>query len=379
MDQRRSQGIWLALALTTTLNVACGGGGHAGGGGSAGATGTAGAATGGGGSAQAGGGADAGVSDAATTPSCAAHGPGLDDCGPTHESCCGSPLVTGGSFPRTYDVTADGGADAANPATVSDFRLDKYDVTVARFRAFVRATVSADGGVGWRPAAGAGKHAHIGGGVGLLDVGAPADAGVAHEPGWSAADDGQIAPTDANLTSCGVTSTWTSTPGAHEDLPINCVNWWEAYAFCIWDGGFLPSEDEWQYAAAGGPRALEYPWGSTDPGTANHYAIYDCDYPDGSGVCAGAGNIAPVGSAPAGAGPWGQLDLVGDEWQWTMDYFANYVSPCVDCAAITGGHSRVLRGGSFLDAVSNLKTTYRNGNDPTLRNDFEGVRCARSP
>ncbi|HTA20320.1 MAG TPA: hypothetical protein VK989_13570, partial [Polyangia bacterium] len=140
MDKRRSQGIFLAFALTTTLNVACGGsgdGGHAGSGGTAGA----------GGSGQAG--ADGGV---ATAPqSCAAHGPGLDDCGPTHESCCGSPLVTGGSLPRTYDVTADGGADAANPATVSDFRLDKYDVTVARFRAFVRATVSADGGVGWRP------------------------------------------------------------------------------------------------------------------------------------------------------------------------------------------------------------------------------------
>ncbi len=368
MDKRRSPGILVALALTTTLSVACGGsgdGGHAGSGGTGG----------GGGSGQAG--ADGGV---ATAPqSCAAHGPGLDDCGPTHESCCGSPLVTGGAFPRTYEASGDGGVDAANSASVSDFRLDKYDVTVARFRAFVSSAVSTDGGVGWRPAAGAGKHAHLGGGVGLHDVGAPADAGVVREPGWSVADDSQVAPTDANLTSCGVTSTWTSTPGAHEDLPINCVNWWEAYAFCIWDGGFLPTEDEWQYAAAGGARALEYPWGSADPGTANHYAIYDCDYPDGSAVCAGAGNVAPVGSAPAGAGPWGQLDLVGDEWQWTMDYFANYVSPCVDCAAITGGHSRVLRGGSFLDAVSNLKTTYRNGNDPTLRNDFEGFRCARSP
>jgi sulfatase modifying factor 1 len=369
MDQRHSKGILLALALTATFDVACGGGGGGG------QTGTAGATGGAGGAEQAG--SDGGV---ATAPqSCAAHGPGLDDCGATHESCCLSPLVVGGGFHRTYEASGDGGADAANPATVSDFRLDKYDVTVARFRAFVSSAVSADGGVGWRPAAGAGKHAHLGGGEGLLDVGAPADAGVVHEPGWSAADDGQVAPTDANLTSCGVTSTWTSTPGAHEDLPINCITWWEAYAFCIWDGGFLPSEDEWQYAAAGGLRALEYPWGSADPGTANHYAIYDCDYPDGSGVCAGTGNIAPVGSAPAGAGPSGQLDLVGDEWQWTMDYIASYVSPCVDCAAITGGHSRVLRGGSFLDAASNLKTTYRNGNDPTLRNDSDGFRCARVP
>jgi formylglycine-generating enzyme required for sulfatase activity len=47
----------------------------------------------------------------------------------------------------------------------------------------------------------------------------------------------------------------------------------EAYAFCIWDGGFLPSEAEWECAAAGGPDQREYPWGSTDPGTAN---LYDC-------------------------------------------------------------------------------------------------------
>jgi formylglycine-generating enzyme required for sulfatase activity len=37
----------------------------------------------------------------------------------------------------------------------------------------------------------------------------------------------------------------TSSAGSKENLPINCVNWWESYAFCIWDGGFLPSEAEW--------------------------------------------------------------------------------------------------------------------------------------
>ncbi|HSZ82120.1 MAG TPA: hypothetical protein VLA14_07560, partial [Polyangia bacterium] len=136
----------MALALTATFDVACGGGGGGGQAGTAGATGGAGGAE------QAG--SDGGV---ATAPqSCAAHGPGLDDCGATHESCCLSPLVMGGSFHRTYEASSDGGADAANPATVSDVRLDKYDVTVARFRAFVSSAVSTDGGVGWRPAAGAG-------------------------------------------------------------------------------------------------------------------------------------------------------------------------------------------------------------------------------
>jgi sulfatase modifying factor 1 len=415
MNESLAKAVRRALVLAVVLQAACGGshagsgtGGHGGGGasgtsggGGAGTSGGGGAGTSGGGASGTGSpdassdgkgggsGADGATSDAGASevPSCAPGGPGLGNCGASHESCCTSLLVAGGAYARTYDVSADGGADASaeagteagtDPATVAGFRLDKYDVTVGRFRQFVSAVSPGDGGVGWRPAAGAGKHAHLNGGLGLLDVGAPADAGVTHEPGWVSADDGNIAPTNANLSSCGANSTWTAAAGAQENLPINCVTWWEAYAFCIWDGGFLPSEAEWEYAA-GGSRELPYPWGATDPGTMNRYAIYDCDYPDGTGICASASNIAPVGTATAGAGAFGQLDLVGNMWQWNLDWYAPYVSPCTDCVRATKGSSRVLRGGGFGDAASNLRPTYRNANDPTIRNDFDGIRCARGP
>ena len=363
------------------------GGGNAGTGGSAGVGGGAGKDASSDGQGEAG--RDAGVppDDAALAPSCAPGGPGMTNCGSPGGSCCVSALVTGGSYQRTYDpsdagtAATDGGdAGGADPATVSNFRLDELDVTVGRFRQFVKVVApTADGGAAWLPTAGSGKHAHLNGGLGLADIGSAADAGAANEPGWVASDDSKVSPTDVNLVSCGAASTWTPAAGANENLPINCVTWAEAYAFCIWDGGFLPSEAEWEYAAADGNARRAYPWGATDPGTMNRYAIYNCNYPDGSGVCGNSGNIAPVGTPTLGAGAWGQLDLAGNVWQWSLDWYANYVSPCADCVHATGGSSRVLRGGSFREDISSLQPPFRNANDPGLRNDFVGIRCARKP
>jgi len=338
----------------------------------------------------------------ANPPSCAPGGAGMTDCGPGGsgtESCCTSLEVTGGTFYRTYANDGVGvPTSEADPAAVSSFRLDKYLVTVGRFRQFVDAALPADGGAGWLPAPGSGKHTHLNGGNGLVDVGAPAAAGTAYEPGWVASDDTNIAPTSAHLSSCSPYSTWTSSAGGQENLPINCVTWQEAYAFCIWDGGFLPSTAEWEYAAAGGSQQREYPWGSTAGGP--QYAISGagdpCDgetgcsnYPGGS--CPGSSggtfmNIAPVGYAQLGAGLWGQLDLAGDAWEWNLDWYNNYVTPSSDGAILTiaksGNRSRVLRGGAFTDALQFLVPPAIFFTPPTARayctGDI-GFRCARTP
>lgn len=341
--------------------------------------------------------AEAGVQGPA--PHCAPGGPGLTDCGLNKESCCTNYEVTGGPFYRTYDVdyvvaddfwvAPDGGATGlGDPATVSTFRLDKYDVTVGRFRQFVNAW---NGGAGFTPGAGSGKHTHLNGGAGLVNVGGPADAGTVYETGWNASDDSGIAPTDANLR-CDPYATWTVEAGSHENLPINCVSWLEAYGFCIWDGGFLPSDAEWGYAAAGGIQERTYPWGSADPGTENQYAIYGCYYPSGPPgfMCGGVSNIAPVGTAPRGAGLFLQLDLAGELRQWTLDWFSNYTPSnadggivlCADCANLTGTVGRVIRSGDFGEGSSTLLAPYRDffydapdgDRDPGV-----GFRCARSP
>jgi formylglycine-generating enzyme required for sulfatase activity len=180
-------------------------------------------------------------------------------------------------------------------------------------------------------------------------------------------------------------ATWTAAAGSNENLPVNCVNWWEAYAFCIWNGGFLPSEAEREYAAAGGDQQREYPWGSTAPGTKSKYAIYggddDCYYPSGvAGVaCTGTVNIAPVGIATLGAGRWGQLDMAGEINEWSLDWSAPYVDPCTDCAYLSSGSSRVIRGGFFGVTSAGLSAAYRYDDPPSVRSGDYGFRCARTP
>src|SRR5690606_18419557 len=101
------------------------------------------------------------------------------DCGiGEDEACCASPLVPGGPVD-----------DSAGAAVVSSFRLDRFEVTVGRFRAF-RAAWDA----GWRPEGGSGKHVHLNGGKGLRTGGPPI-----YESGWHPSYLNWTAPTDANL------------------------------------------------------------------------------------------------------------------------------------------------------------------------------------
>jgi sulfatase modifying factor 1 len=328
-------------------------------------------------------GSSGGGGSGAQPPSCRPGGAGMTNCGASSESCCTSPVVSGGTYYRTYTNFGAGPAGEADAATVSPFRLDKYEVTVGRFRQFVSAW---NGGAGYMPPGGSGKHTHLNGGSGLSATGG------GYEHGWVASDDSSIAPTTANLGACGGNgaSTWTSA-GSQENLPINCVNWYEAYAFCIWDGGFLPSEAEWEYAAVGGSQQRQYPWGSTDPGADNQYAIYDCDYPTGrsSQGCSDVTHIAPVGTATLGAGRWGQLDLSGSMLGWILDWFgkcggpgspctyAHYINPCTDCAFLTASFGRVSRGSGYNNSLD--WPWVRRGGPPSARGGVIGFRCARTP
>jgi formylglycine-generating enzyme required for sulfatase activity len=252
---------------------------------------------------------------------------------------------------------------------VSSFRLDDYEVTVGRFRTFVAAARG-----GYRPASAAGKHDHLSSGLGLLTT----DGG--YEPGWDAAwNDKLSADWDVTLDCNPAYATWT--PAADKErLPINCVNWYEAYAFCIWDGGFLPSETEWEYVAAGGGEERLYPWG-TEPPSATR-AVYGCMRNADGGSCTGFANIAPVGAELDGRGRWGQSDLAGNLWEWVLDIYNIPTPPgaCANCTDLVGrGGARGTRGGAFYSPPEAMATPNRGSDPPDLRDWNVGVRCARTP
>jgi len=279
-------------------------------------------------------------------------------------SCCDSSLVTGGMFDRGNDAAADGlFKDTTAPATVSDFRLDNYEVTVGRFRAFVEA------GMGTQvspPPAGAGAHAKI--------------AGSGWDPAWNAS---LVPNTGALESGLGATAypTWTATPMGNEERPLVGMTWFEAFAFCAWDGGYLPTEAEWHYAASGGSEQRAYPWSSPPDTVAidQTHASYSC-IGDGTAGCTTTDNI-PVGSDPAGDGRWGQSDLAGNVWEWILDsadFPGTYPSPCDDCAELAALGFRVVRGGSMADAQSDVRVGVRQGRNASTRQGM-GFRCARAP
>ena len=151
------------------------------------------------------------------------------------------------------------------------------------------------------------------------------------------------------------------------------VSWYEADAYARWLGARLPTEAEWEKAAAfdatrGEPRPL--PWGGDPPG------------PGRANLDQLAFGPAPAGAYPAGASACGALGMVGDCWEWTAGEFAGYPGfspfPYRQYSQIFfGGGYRVLRGGSWATRTRTARNTFRNWDHPQRRQIFAGFRCAR--
>ncbi len=138
----------------------------------------------------------------------------------------------------------------------------------------------------------------------------------------------------------------------HPNRPVTRVSWYEAAGYCAWKGVRLPTEAEWERAAAGEGKR-EYPWGDERPEATR------ANYRE-----TGPGHATPVGLYPAGATPEGLQDMAGNVWEWCADWYEE-------------GKYRVLRGGAWYDTYDILRAADRYGVEPEYRNDNIGFRLAR--
>jgi len=247
-------------------------------------------------------------------------------CGAT----CGTPLhLAGGVFQMGCDAATETGCGAdegpVHPVTLASFRIDRTEVTVGAWRACVNAQGCVDPAVGG---------------------------------------------------AC----TWEADRSA--ELPVACVSWAQARRYCLWVGGRLCSEAEWEYAARG-PDGRPFPWGDATPTCER--ATFDPtgspEHPTGDGCNTGAAR--DVGSAPDGATPEGVLDLAGNVWEWVADeYQAGYDDAPDDGSAWAPSESspevvRVVRGGGYADPASALRAANRMSNPAGRADVAVGFRCCR--
>jgi iron(II)-dependent oxidoreductase len=157
--------------------------------------------------------------------------------------------------------------------------------------------------------------------------------------------------------------------------PVIHVNWFEADAYCRWAGRRLPTETEWEAAAACEPasdgrtlsdRKRLYPWGDDPPSACRANLDWR------------ASGCVDVDALPEGDSAFGCRQMIGNIWEWTSTKFGPYpgfvAGPYKEYSEPWFGDHMVLRGGCWATRSSMIRNSYRNFYTPDRRDVWGGFR-----
>ena len=148
--------------------------------------------------------------------------------------------------------------------------------------------------------------------------------------------------------------------------PVVFVDWYMAQTYCEWRESRLPTEAEWEKAARGGMNVI-YPWGD----------VQDCNLAN-YGNC--LRDTSGVTIYDLGASRYGPHHMAGNVWEWVSDWYSDDYyrsSPEEDPQGPDTGTEKVLRGGSWKDDYTEIRSVNREAEAPSYSSHLIGFRCAR--